>query len=57
MEFILEQQAEAEVRQAKTDVQIAALVAQHKSGMAAVRKLLQMGMKMLAKHEELFEKH
>ena len=64
MDFILEHQAQAEVRQAKaderqakTDEQIAALAAQHKSDMAAVRKLLQVGMKMLAKQEQRLDNH
>ena len=71
MEFMLEHRAEAEVRQAKLEEihakleeRMAALAdrqekaeLRHKSDMAALRKLIQIGMKMLARQQERLDRH
>ncbi len=49
MEFILKSQARAEVRMEKADARVAAMEKRRDRRMDAITKLLQQGMRMLAK--------
>ena len=53
IEFILQQQAKAEARQAQAEARQAQAEAKAERQMAAIRKLIQTGMRMIVKNEEL----
>jgi hypothetical protein len=55
IEFILQQQAKAEVRQAQAEAKQAQAEARAERQMAAIRKLIQTGMRMIVKNEELIK--
>ena len=55
IEFILQQQARAEVRQAQAEAKQAQAEARAERQMAAIRKLIQTGMRMIVKNEELIK--
>ncbi|HTA71325.1 MAG TPA: hypothetical protein VK776_23725 [Bryobacteraceae bacterium] len=53
IEFILQQQAKSEARHAQAEAKQAQAEAKAERQMAAIRKLIQTGMRMIVKNEEL----
>ena len=55
IEFILQLQARAEAKQAQAEAKAALAEAKAERQMAAIRKLIQTGMRMIVKNEELIK--